>query len=562
MYVANGSMSVTGNLDVSGQTSTCGLKVFDEQRTLPIVSTAGNMISFKKACEFYKPVQFNNGQTIIGYETTYNSAYVGSPTIQAGDRLVIGDSLMKIVSSTRKIVADTFDMTLARMSVNTLSSITHSAQSLNAVEARVSGELIAQDLFADTIKTNKLYLDTVATRALQTSQELSTKDLIVSGTAKVNNNLVISGSGSTNGSALTVNGGPITANKGIVSHTGNNRFQTLEIFGSGENHAVCFKIGKNVDSLIEGDVTIQDSKLVLDNSKLVTDSITITRLDGGTNMDETTNGIQISSGVDWTSYQSSMLAGVEPQDSYEDDYDPIQSVSEARERNQGNYSAIDGQLKDILNPITYLMERENLNLPKKFSVRRGMYKIDTDGHMLMKGVVAERGVFSRLEAFDFKVNKLTSDKLVMTSLAANVVDTDNLLKSRGIAEFDGVVNTAADVFVEDGSNVNVASGANVTFNNGAKLVLKNGAKFEMGTNTTVKMSGDIELDIDKLVFVDKKNDRKFKISFRDANVGEGCGIVMDYNEVVEDDSASQRESIEITKDDAKELDEKLKSLGI
>lgn len=178
-------------------------------------------------------------------------------------------------------------------------------------------------------------------------------------------------------------------------------------------------------------------------------------------------------------------------------------------------------------------------------------------------MVSETGKFSSIEAFKFKVNQIQTDKMVLTSVASNVVDTDNLLKSRGIAEFDGVINSNADVFIEEGSQVNVASGAKMTFEEGAELKLKDGSKFEMGTDTTVRMSGDIELDLSKLVFVDSTTGRKFKISFRDAHECEGIGIVMDYSEVEQQEAeTTPRKSPVNTELDARELDKKLKSLGI
>ena len=35
-------------------------------------------VKFRKAVEFLSPVEFSNGNTIIGMETTYDSAYVGT----------------------------------------------------------------------------------------------------------------------------------------------------------------------------------------------------------------------------------------------------------------------------------------------------------------------------------------------------------------------------------------------------------------------------------------------------------------------------------------------------
>jgi hypothetical protein len=80
IYTLHGSMKVDGNLEVESQLSSRELKVMGDD-LLPIISTSGEYISFKKACEFKDSVQFMNGRTIIGKETTYNSAYVGTETV-------------------------------------------------------------------------------------------------------------------------------------------------------------------------------------------------------------------------------------------------------------------------------------------------------------------------------------------------------------------------------------------------------------------------------------------------------------------------------------------------
>ena len=86
-----------------------GLTVTGSDPIKPILQTLkDNTISFNQACCFRGAVEFNNGGTIIGKETTYNSPYVGSPTIQAGIRLVVGDSSFKIDNPSRSIIADTF----------------------------------------------------------------------------------------------------------------------------------------------------------------------------------------------------------------------------------------------------------------------------------------------------------------------------------------------------------------------------------------------------------------------------------------------------------------------
>ena len=102
---------------------------------------------------------------------------------------------------------------------------------------------------------------------------------------------------------------------------------------------MCFKIGKDVDSVIEGDVSIRDSNLILDNSKLVTDRITILPL-AGDRIDETsTRGIDITTDPNWNTYQSEMVEELPADKSFfgEGYYDPYASVKEAMKRNANNY---------------------------------------------------------------------------------------------------------------------------------------------------------------------------------------------------------------------------------
>lgn len=167
--------------------------------------------------------------------------------------------------------------------------------------------------------------------------ELFAKD-IVGANAKLQNGLTIMGCG-VNGSALTVNGGEITANYGVVSHTANNRFQTMQIFGGGPNYTKpCFVVDKGVDSLMKGDVTIQDANLILDKSKLITDDIIVTSLEQ-TDYDNPTMGVRLTTDTNWNTYMDSMVREVDCSNDggVDDSYDPYASVQDAINRNSINY---------------------------------------------------------------------------------------------------------------------------------------------------------------------------------------------------------------------------------
>ena len=553
--IIHGSLTVEGNLDVYNQTTTNQLSVVSNGESVLHANQTG--VSFRKVASFFKGAEFNNGKTIIGMETTYNSAYVGTETLQAGQRLVLGDSAAKWDVDSRKIIADTFEMSLSKLVSDNVNMKKGDATLIKSKDLRVTNELIGQTIFADTIKTNNLFMDKIAALNMTVSKALTVKDIIVNGAAKVQTSLTISGIG-VNGAALTVNGGELVANKGIVSHTRNNLFQCMRILGSGRTHDTCFVIDKDVDSLIKGNVVIEDSKLVLDNSTLATDNVLVTpisQLSG----DGDTVGVQLTTKQDWDEYKSEMVQEYEDSSETSEGYDPYETVTQAIERNRTNYEAARLTVQKLVNPISYVMENSDPNVPKRFAIKNGIYRVDSNGNALVKNLVSEKGKFSELEAYKFNINKLNVDKLVTTSVASNVVDTDNLLKSRGLAEFDGTVNVGANVFVEEGAKVNFANDSKVTLQSGATLELKDGALFKMGNNTSVKMSGDIELDVNKLVFVDSKTGGKWKLVFRPAVGREGTGTVVEYVNVTEESSTSRATQ---TAMDARELDDKLKKLGL
>lgn len=357
------------------------------------------------------------------------------------------------------------------------------------------------------------------------------------------------------GPALVVNGGEIVANWGIVSHTANNRFQTMEIMGGGSANQVCFMVDSKVDSLFKGDVTIQDSNLVLDNSKLVSDEIVIMNVE--TNEDEPTKGVRITTDDSWDQYEGSMVQEIPTAEQFgPNDYDPFRSVNEAIARNKKNYTAYGYDVKSILNPINYMMEQKNPIMPKKFQLNKGVYRIDTMGNAMVKNLVSEQGKFSKLSAYELNVNKVQLDKLVTTSVASNVVDTDNLLKSRGIAEFDGAVHSKADIFIEKYSTINIDEGTAVTLKSGSSLTMENGTSLNLGSDTDVKINGLTELNVNKLVFVDDETGRKYRIKFREASPCEGCGVIMEYYKVNEENTIRE------TKLNSNQLDAKLKALGL
>ena len=120
--VIHGSVKIDGNLEVATQLSTKEFKVFGENGSSanPTMIAKTGLVQFNKACKFMDTVEFNNGKTTIGTEASYNSACVASDTFMAGERILVGDSLFKITADTRKIIADTFTMTLSKLDTGNL----------------------------------------------------------------------------------------------------------------------------------------------------------------------------------------------------------------------------------------------------------------------------------------------------------------------------------------------------------------------------------------------------------------------------------------------------------
>ena len=355
-YIVHGSMKVNGNLEVGNQLTAHGLDVVGSSGDTLVLANDNGAISFRKACEFTRVVQFNNGRTIIGIESTYNSAYVGSPTIQAGTRLVVGDSAFKITAPDKSIIADTFNMTLRNLKADLVTSKKEQSNLVVAKKVNVTDELVGNKIYADTLKVNNFYLDNIQGMNFKAANSLSTTDLFVNGSAKVHNNVVVDGVG-VNGAALTVNGGQIVANKGLIANTRNIQFQTLQITGSGSDNDVCFTIDKDVDSLIKGDVTIQDSKLILDRSSLVADKVTITTL-SQIEDDKPLEGVQLTTDGDWDTYKDGMIDEIPANEapSLDNAYDPVAEVAAAMQRTADNYERAHEDIKNLVNPIQYLDE--------------------------------------------------------------------------------------------------------------------------------------------------------------------------------------------------------------
>ena len=123
-------------------------------------------------------------------------------------------------------------MTLARLDTDNLIAKNEVADLIETKKLKVTSELIGKTIYADLIKTNNLVLNNVTSTNSSVTGNVTTKDLIVKGQAKIASGLTIDGTG-TVGQALIVNGGQLVANGGIVSHTRNNKFQCMQIVGSG-----------------------------------------------------------------------------------------------------------------------------------------------------------------------------------------------------------------------------------------------------------------------------------------------------------------------------------------
>lgn len=473
------------------------------------MSSAGNSINFYKNCNFRGGISFGDGQIKIGYDSLYNAASLTAPVLNASQRLVVGSNLFMIDIGTRWIGAEPMTMKLSTLYTNKLypmevevSRKFTANEKFEVLKEAEINSLTAQKATINTqLKTNGFSTINAEVTNTATISYLSIKNKV-----EIENDLTIKGALLHNGISLKVNKGKVSFDDGMEVN-GLSRVSTLQIHGTSTGN-IGFLIDRDIKSLIEGDVTIHGSKLFLDESKLITSNFLLTS-DKELMDDNPSSGISFTSDTDWDLYEDEIVNVIpagpsdEEDETYEEkNFDPVAMVDEAMQKNEVNYESIQKTIKTLINPITYLREQNDPNAPKRFSINQGKYRIDHSGNILMKNVVAEKGKFSALEAYKFNANHFHVDKLVTTGVKSNVVYTDNLLKSDGITELNGIVNSTAEVFVGENSKVHVANGAEVTFQNGASLVLKNGANLDLGSTTTMKMNGDVELDINRLTFVD------------------------------------------------------------
>ena len=62
-----------------------------------------------------------------------------------------------------------------------------------------------------------------------------------------------------------------------------------------------------------------------------------------------------------------MVEEIEPEEQFEPgDFDPFAEVEDAMGRTARNYESIDATVKSLTDPINYLMERADANVPKRF----------------------------------------------------------------------------------------------------------------------------------------------------------------------------------------------------
>lgn len=144
--IMNGSVKIDGNLEVGQELLVNDFKVVEDGSTTPMLYTKGGSISFNKVCKFNKGAEFNVGRTVIGLETTYKSAYVGTESLQAGQRLVVGDSSFKITADDREIIADTYAMSLKGLIVDSISTKKINSKIANVGTLEVIDELMTNKL--------------------------------------------------------------------------------------------------------------------------------------------------------------------------------------------------------------------------------------------------------------------------------------------------------------------------------------------------------------------------------------------------------------------------------
>ena len=547
----SGHANVGGNLNVNGNIQVYGRVILPKTVAFSDVAYLADDVFVVRSDLIVEGAAEFPRDTHIATETFNNTeeGIISVQNIRAANRIIVGDSALKIDAPKKTITADTFTEILHKL-VSDKAEIA----SLTFETARGDESFFNSTEIANLIATNA-QIKKLAVEDFTAATQFTTKDLVIDGSAIVSGGITINGA-SRNEGALVVNSYPGIFNRGIkvfsregivtqtisvigtTDTTGNTTSETVE-----NRYALITAPG--VRSMFQGPVTVQDANVTFDNAPVVGEKVVITDL---TNTSDTTPSLEIRKGnYNWDGYVDGQLTYGETEEQSSDEFiteDDIRArglepyvgrandkTSKVSSRGTSKRNSVNGKL---------LAKTRSVNvsaIAKPFTVKTNgaNYRIDSAGNILARKAVIEeirsnKIVANELTASTFRTGNFVTDNVSV----GGVVNAASGASVAGTSQLDGTLYNRAEVINRDTAKVVFQDQSSETFKNGSILKVQAGGSLVTDANSVVSIHGDVEIDMANLVLIDSRTGKRYRFLLRDAteeeadNLGE---VTMEFGEI-------------------------------
>lgn len=495
---------------------------------------------------------------------------ISAQNLRAANRLLVGDSPFEVNALTRTVLGDQFTASFAKVIATKLSAASSELASVRAADVAVTGLLEATKAKFDLLNANEIQVQSFTATA-----EFATKGLVVDGSAVISGGVTINGAGRNEG-ALVVNNFPAVFNWGVYVHHKNGvSTQTLTIIGTTDSEGTgqeetqankyAFNTAIGVRSKFQGDVLVQDAKVILDNSPLLAEKILVTPISIPVEHADTLQILKSGDGFD-VHAESQMTYEAETVATEDDETSGATYRTQAEIKARGAQPYV-GRAVDITSPVDALANakarsRDILarrqaraisvrDMTKAFRVKTGdaQYRLDAGGNVLLRKAIIEQVQASKLSAHEIVADTFRTNNFQMENVAVDGVVTakdglsvgtpaTELDPASGSTEFYGEIFNYAHVTNKDDSCVEFVDQSTQKFNDGTTLKLASGASLIVDDGAYASLHGEVELDMNKLVLLNSATGRRYRLILRDAVETEGDepgDIAMEFSEIKEEE---------------------------
>ena len=562
-----GNLSVNGAAEIMGALNAHGGISFNN---VAFIRDGGDF-SVNGTLTTTNGANFGN-ESIIGVDTWTQDIHgkdifegvISAQNLRAANRIFVGDSPFEINAISRKLLADTFEAVFAKVV----------AAQLKATNATIANLTIADGLLTNFKANNAEITGTLTAAEIQVQSftaisEFYTKGLTVDGSATISGGVTINGAGRNEG-ALVVNNFPAVFNHGVrVYHKAGVVSQTLSIIGTTDTegtgneetaankYALTTAIG--VRSKFQGDVFVQDSNVVLDNSTLLAEKILVTPISIPVDNADTLQILKSGDGFDVHAEKQLTYASETTDD---EDIAGCRTSDEIRTRAAQPYV---GKAVDITSPVNALanararakemLARKQARaisvaaMTKAFKVKSGNaeYRLDAGGNVLLKKAIIEQVQASKLSANEIVADTFRTNNFAMDNVAVQGVVTakegasiGDAATNTGTSEVYGDVYNYANNVHKDESTVEFQDQATAKFADNTTLKVADGAALIVDDGACASLHGQVEIDLSKLVLFNSVTGRRYHLVLRDAIDAEGDepgDIALEFGEIKEETPA-------------------------